>query len=139
MLNFVSLINKLNSEIKIFYQTINPCIIQGKLYSNKNKVTSIQLFDLIDKNLTEFIIKAKDVFKRMKYIQKINVIEPEINNNQNLNHYNSNIKNFFMESRNENKNKNEKKIINRKRITDEEISIPSLIGDNTYSFKFKKL
>ena len=139
-LNFVSLINKLNSEIKIFYQSIKPCIIQGKLCSNKNKTTLIQFFDLIDKNLTEFIIKAKDIFKRMKYIQKINIIEPEINNNQSLNHYKSNINNFFMESRYENKNKNEKNIINRKKkITDEEISIPSLFVDNTYSFKFKKI
>ena len=45
-----------------------------------------------------------------------------------------------MESRYENKNKNEKNIINRKKkITDEEISIPSLFVDNTYSFKFKKI
>ena len=136
--NFVFLVNKLSSNIKQFYQSIKPLINQGKKISNNKKIVSNQIYDSIDQNLTEFITKAKDIFKRMKYIQKINLIQQELNNNKDLNpSNNSNIN----DERNDEYDieKNIKEIKDRKKIMDEEVNIPSLFDNNSISFNFKKI
>ena len=77
--NFVSLINNLSSDIKIFYHSTKHCLNQGKILLYNNKFSSEKIFDLIEKNLNEFIIKAKDIFKRIKYIHQINNIQRDMN------------------------------------------------------------
>ena len=77
--NFVSLINNLSSDIKIFYHSTKHCLNQGKILLYNNKFSSEKIFDLIEKNLNEFITKAKDIFKRIKYIHQINNIQRDMN------------------------------------------------------------
>ena len=100
--NFVSLVNNLSSDIKLFYYSTKNCINQGKSPIYKSKFSSVQIFEIIEKNLNEFITKAKDIFKRMKYIQKINIIQQEMNKstpNTDSVYLNSNLenKNSFIE------------------------------------------
>ena len=77
--NFVSLINNLSSDIKIFYHSTKHCLNQGKILLYNNKFSSEKIFDLIEKNLNEFINKAKYIFKRIKYIHQINNIQRDMN------------------------------------------------------------
>ena len=96
--NFVLLLNHLSSDIKLFYHSTKHCLNQGKNLLDKNKFSSEQIFDLIEKNLNEFIIKAKDIFKRIKYIHQINIIQKEMNSSS------PNTERFFLNNNNENKN-----------------------------------
>ena len=97
--NFVLLLNHLSSDIKLFYHSTKHCLNQGKNLLDKNKFSSEQIFDLIEKNLNEFIIKAKDIFKRIKYIHQINIIQREMNSSSpNTERF------FFNNNNNENKN-----------------------------------
>jgi len=118
---FVNLVNNLNSQIRNFYYSTKHCLNQGKQDNNKNNLTSLQIYDLINNCLEEFITKAKDIFKRMKYMQKINLIQQEINNNQNVDYIHR-------------KNNYDKKIMNKKKIFDEEINVPSLFNNTSGSF-----
>ena len=118
---FVNLVNNLNSQIRNFYYSTKHCLNQGKQDNNKNNLTSLQIYDLINNCLEEFITKAKDIFKRMKYMQKINLIQQEINNNQNVDYIHQ-------------KNNYDKKIMNKKKIFDEEINVPSLFNNTSGSF-----
>ena len=117
---FVILINNLSSDIKSFYLSIKKCLNDGKQnIINKNDISSLQTYNLIDKYLFDFISKAKNIFKRMKYMQKINLIQEEINSyqnqNQNMNINFNNQNNFYMKSNFENK------IINQKKLFDDDI------------------
>ena len=100
--NFVSLVNNLSSDIKLFYYSTKNCLNQGKNPIYNSKFSSNQIFDLIEKNLNEFIFKAKEIFKRMKYIQKINIIQQEMNKSNPNTDLNSNYenKNNFIEDDN---------------------------------------
>ena len=100
--NFVSLVNNLSSDIKLFYYSTKNCLNQGKNPIYNTKFSSNQIFDLIEKNLNEFIFKAKEIFKRMKYIQKINIIQQEMNKSNPNTDLNSNYenKNNFIEDDN---------------------------------------
>ena len=136
---FVFLINNLSSDIKKFYISIKQCLNTGKENIFKNNDSSLQTYDLIDKYLVEFIIKAKEIFKRMKYMQKINIIQQEMNNNneqnqnQNTNiNINNNRNNIYTKSNHENK------IINKKKVFDEEVYIPSLCNNTNTSFNINK-
>ena len=80
--DLIILINNLNTNIKFFCQSIRQCVNEGKQNIN-NKVVSLEIFELIEENLNEFIYTAKDIFKKMKYTQKINLIQQEINDLQN--------------------------------------------------------
>ena len=66
--NLIFLINILNTEIKKYYISTRNCLSQEKQknYKNNNFKTT-QTYELINKYLEEFILKAKDIFKR-KYI-----------------------------------------------------------------------
>ena len=77
------LINSLNSDIKSFYQSVKKCIYEGKQNIYNSKVPSKQILDSIEQYLYDFINKAKDIFKKMKYTQKINIIQQELNDHQN--------------------------------------------------------
>ena len=135
---FVILINNLSSDIKSFYLSIKKCLNDGKQnIINKNDISSLQTYNLIDKYLFDFISKAKNIFKRMKYMQKINLIQEEINSyqnqNQNMNINFNNQNNFYMKSNFENK------IINQKKLFDDDIYIPSLCNNTNNSFHINKL
>ena len=95
----IFLINLLNSEIKKYYISTKNCLSQGR----QNKIKN-QTYELINKYLEEFIFKAKDIFKRMKYMNKIYLIQQEINSNEKEENY------FFS------KNNNFNKIISRKKL-----------------------
>ena len=122
---FVNLVNNLNSQIRNFYYSTKHCLNQGKQDNNKNNLTSLQIYDLINNCLEEFITKAKDIFKRMKYMQKINLIQQEINNNQNVDYIHP-------------KNNYDKKIMNKKKIFDDEINVPSLFNNTSGSFNINQ-
>ena len=112
--NFISLINNLSADIKLLYHSIKHSLNQGKNSIYKNKFSSKQIFDLIEKNLDEFIIKAQDIFKRMKYIQKINIIQQEMNSSS------PNTDSVYLNSNFENK----------KKLYDDEIYISKMISQS---------
>ena len=135
---FVFLINHLSSDIKKFYTSIKQCIDSGKQNIFENNNSSINTFELIDKYLNEFILKAKEIFKRMKYMQKINLIQQEINNNQNSN------QNLNINLHNQNSNNNYlKSYHDNKKLIDDDVNIPSLCNNTSTSFNinqfFKKI
>ena len=135
---FVFLINHLSSDIKKFYTSIKQCIDSGKQNIFENNNSSINTFELIDKYLIEFILKAKEIFKRMKYMQKINLIQQEINNNQNSN------QNLSINLHNQNSNNNYlKSYHDNKKLIDDDVNIPSLCNNTSTSFNinqfFKKI
>ena len=124
--NFVLLVNNLCSDIKSFYHTTRLYLNQGRQHNYKSNITSEQIFDLIEQNLTDFILKAKEIFKRMKYIQKINIIQQDmnshspqyntrINHNKDLIYLNSNYENFL----------NRNNLACKKKYFDDEIYISS--------------
>ena len=80
--DLIILINNLNTNIKFFCQSLRQCVNEGKQNLN-NKEISSEIFELIEENLNDFIYKAKDIFKKMKYTQKISLIQQEINDAQN--------------------------------------------------------
>ena len=112
--NFISLINNLSADIKLLYHSIKHCLNQGKNSIYKNKFSSKQIFDLIEKNLDDFIVKAQDIFKRMKYIQKINIIQQEMNSS------NPNTDSAYLNSNYENK----------KKLHDDEIYISKMLSQS---------
>ena len=126
--NFVSLVNNLSSDIKLFYHSTKLFLNQGKEPNNKRNISSKQIFDLIEQNLIDFISKAKEIFKRMKYIQKINIIQQDMThsgtNPQSLIQMNSNNDNIYLNSNYEN-NINRSYIMNKKKSFDDEVYIPS--------------
>ena len=138
--DLVFLINSLNSDIKSFYQSVKKCIYEGKQNIYNSKVPSKQILDSIEQYLYDFINKAKDIFKKMKYTQKINIIQQELNDHQN----NSNL---FLDDITSNKmklsrdnlllNNNfdnisiEKKNFMDKNFVDEVVYSPSLCNNNT--------
>ena len=111
--DFVSLINNLNLHIKLFYYSTKLFLEQGKIPNFKRNISTEHIFDLIDKNLNQFILKAKDIFQRLKYFQKMNVIQQK-----NKNRY------FFQINPNTD-NMNKSYILNNKKFFDDEIYIPS--------------
>ena len=122
--NLIFLINILNTEIKKYYISTRNCLSQEKQKNYKNNnFKSTQTYELINKYLEEFILKAKDIFKRMKYMNKIYLIQQEINNNE---------KEDFIFNKNNNFN-NFNKILNRKRLFNEEINISNSMN-NTSSY-----
>ena len=78
--DFVSLINNLNLQIKLFYYSTKLFLEQGKIPNFKRNTSPENIFDLIDKNLCQFIFKAKDIFQRLKCFQKMNVIRQKNKN-----------------------------------------------------------
>ena len=142
--DLVFLINSLNSDIKTFYQSIKKCIYEGKQNIYNNKLPSEQILDSIELYLYDFIDKAKDIFKKMKYTQKINIIQQEMNGH----HNNSNL---FLDDITSNKIKlsrdnlllnynfnnisTDKTNFMDKNFADEEIYIPSLCNNSSTSIK----
>ena len=112
----IFLINILNSEIKKYYISTKNCLSQGKQNKIKNQTN-----ELINKYLEEFIFKAKDIFKRMKYMNKIYLIQQEINSNEKEENY------FF------NKNNNFNKIISRKKLFNEEMNNSKSLNNTSSS------
>ena len=137
---FVFLINHLSSDIKKFYTSIKQCLDDGKQNIFQNNNLSLNTFDLIDKYLIEFILKAKEIFKRMKYMQKINIIQQELNNNQNCNqNLNMNLLNQNNNINNINNNNNYlKSYHDNKKLIDDDIYIPSLCNNTSTSFYINK-
>ena len=131
--NFVSLVNNLSSDIKLFYHSTKLFLNQGKEPNNKRNISSKQIFDLIEQNLIDFISKAKEIFKRMKYIQKINLIQQDMTHSgaspQSLIRINPNNDNIYLNSNCEN-NFNRSYIMNKKKLFDEEVYIPSFCENN---------
>ena len=127
------LINHLSSDIKKFYSSIKQCLDDGKQNIFQNKNLSLNTFELIDKYLIEFILKAKEIFKRMKYMQKINLIQQELNSNQNsnqnlnINLFNQNNNNNYLNSYHDNK-----------KLIDDDVYIPSLCNNTSTSFHINK-
>ena len=112
----IFLINLLNSEIKKYYISTKNCFSQGKQNKIKNQTN-----ELINKYLEEFIFKAKDIFKRMKYMNKIYLIQQEINSNEKEENY------FFS------KNNNFNKIISRKKLFNEEMNNSKSLNNTSSS------
>ena len=131
--NFVFLVNTLSSDIKSFYQSIKYFLVQGQQSVYQNKNSSKQIFDLIDQNLNEFINKAKEIFKRMRYIQKINLIQQEINSYQPQIKSNQNTDSAYLTSNYENYINKSNNILNTKKITDEEVYIPNIYNNTSSS------
>ena len=129
---FVFLINHLSSDIKKFYTSIKQCLDDGKQNIFQNNNLSLNTFDLIDKYLIEFILKAKEIFKRMKYMQKINIIQQELNSNQNKN------QNLNMNLLNQNNNNYLKSYHDNNKIIDDDVYIPSLCNNTSTSFHINK-
>ena len=133
--DLVFLINNLNSDIKNFYTSIKQCLKDRKQNFN-NKISSQQTFDLIEKYLNDFIDKAKATFKKMKYCQKINMIQQEINNYQmNNSKMKLNSENIYLNN-NCNNNMKDKSYMNHKKILfDEDEYISSLCNNTNTSIK----
>ena len=113
----VFLINTLNKDIKVFYQEVKQCLNESKI--NNSKLSPFEILQLIDQYLDEFIDKAKDTFKKMKYTQQINILQQEINDYKN-NNKNLNIKDEILMN-------------NRNKILVDEVYIPSLCNNTSSS------
>ena len=118
--DFVSLINNLSSHIKLYYYSTKLFIKQGKMPQYKRNISSENIFELIEKNLSQFILKAKDIFQKMKYIQKIkkenNNLKPNFKSQLQINPNTDNMNRSY--------------ILNKKIFFDDDIYIPSYC-DNT--------
>ena len=117
--DFVSLINNLNLHIKLFYYSTKLFLEQGKMPNYKRNVSPEVIFDLIDKNLSKFILKAKDIFQKLKNFQKVKMIQQK-NKRQYMVQINQNTDNL-----------NKSYILNKKKFFDDEIYIPSYCENNT--------
>ena len=116
--DLVCFINKLNYDIKVFYQAVKQCLNETKI---NNKISPYETLQLIEQYLNNFIDKAKDTFKKMKYTQKINIIQQEIYDNQN------NAKNL--------KILKDEFLNNKNKILVDEVYIPSLCNNTSASIK----
>ena len=142
--DLIFLINSLNSDIKSFYQSIKKCIYEGKQNIYNSKIPPKQILDSIEQYLNDFINRAKDIFKTMKYTQKINIIQQEINDHQN-------ISNLFLDDIMSNKMKlsrdnllltnnlnnisSDKTNFMDKNLVDDAVYIPSLCNNANTSIK----
>ena len=132
---FIFLINNLSSQIRKFYLSTKQCLSQGKQNSYTNNASTLQTYELVNKYLDEFLLKAKDIFKRMKYMHKINIIQQEMNSKQNqfeninLNKYNNDL--LYLKSNFENK------VMNKKHFNEEEVNVPSLFHNTSNSFNIQ--
>ena len=115
--DLIYLINTLNYDIKEFCQAVNQCLTESKL--NYSELSPYEILQLIEQYLNKFIDKAKDTFKKMKYTQKINLIQQEINDYQN---HTKSLKDEFL-------------INNRNKILVDEVYIPSLCNNTSTSIK----
>ena len=132
--DLVILINNLNSDIKSFYQIIKKYLKEARQNINNSSLFSQQAFDLIERCLNDFINKAKDTFKKMKYTHKINVIQQEINNNiLNNNKMKLNSENIYLNS-NYNNDKRDKYFYEKKLLLDDEY-LSSLCNNTSTSIK----
>ena len=117
--DFVSLINNLSSHIKLYYYSTKLFIEQGKMHQYKRNISSENIFELIEKNLSQFILKAKDIFQKMKYIQKIkkenNNLKPNFKSQLQINPNTENMNRSY--------------ILNKKIFFDDDIYIPSYCGN----------
>ncbi len=140
--DLVVLINSLNTDIKDFYQAIKKCLYQGKQNKN-NIISSKEILDLIEQYLNDFIDKAKDKFKKMKYIRKINIIQQDINENKvgsNLldsdfgsNKMKLSSDNIFLDKEFNNTINVNNKLLNKKQIFDETIYTSTKYNNNNNS------
>ena len=87
----VYLINTLNTVIKSFYSITKQIIFKSK-EDMKNK-NNLEYINNIEKQLSIFIQNAKEIFNKMKYVQKRNLLNQEKNNGNQLYNYCNN--NFF--------------------------------------------
>ena len=144
--DLVVLINSLNTDIKDFYQAIKKCLYQGKQNKN-NIISSKEILDLIEQYLNDFIDKAKDKFKKMKYIRKINIIQQDINENKvgsNLldsdfgsNKMKLSSDNIFLDKEFNNTINVNNKLLNKKQIFDETIYTSTKYNNNNNSNSMK--
>ena len=145
--DLVFLINNLNYNIKAFYLSIKQCLIEGKKNIN-NKISSQQILGLIEKYLNDFIDKAKDIFKKMKFTQKICSLQQEINefqNNRKLfreeminNKMKFDSKDIYLNSNNINSINNlsdKNNFINKNEILIDEVYIPNFCNNSSTSIK----
>ena len=132
--DLVILINNLNSDIKSFYQIIKNYLKEARQNINNNSLFPQQVFDLIEQCLNDFINKAKDTFKKMKYTHKINVIQQEINNNiLNNNKMKLNSEDIYLNS-NYTNDKGDKYLYEKKLLLDDEY-LSSLCNNTSTSIK----
>lgn len=132
--DLVILINNLNSDIKSFYQNIKKYLKEARQNINNKSLFPQQVFDLIEQCLNDFINKAKDTFKKMKYTHKINVIQQEINNNiLNNNKMKLNSEDIYLNS-NYNNDKGGKYFYEKKLLFDDEY-LSSLCNNTSTSIK----
>ena len=116
----VFLINTLNKDIKVFFQSVKQCLIESKI--NNSKLSPFEILQLIEQYLNEFIDKAKDTFKKMKYTQKINILQQAIDDYQTNNNKNLNLN-----------LKDEMLMNNRNKILVDEVYMPSLCNNTSSS------
>ena len=132
--DLVILINNLNLDIKSFYQIIKKYLKEARQNINNNSLFPQQVFDLIEQCLNDFINKAKDTFKKMKYTHKINVIQQEINNNiLNNNKIKLNSEDIYL-NYNYNNDKRDKYFNEKKLLLDDEY-LSSLCNNTSTSIK----
>lgn len=90
----VLLINILNDEIKSYFLATKQIILKSK--EGINTRINYDYINLIEKQLYLFIQKAKDLFKKMKYVKRQNCFQQQIEKNNNNNQlYNYCNNNFF--------------------------------------------
>ena len=105
----IYLINTLNSAIKSYYSITKQIILKSK--ENYNYKNNSEYIVNIEKQLYIFIQKAKDIFSKMKNINKQNFIKQQKNRNQLYNYCNNNF--FYYSNAPTNPNtQNLKKIFN---------------------------
>ena len=82
----IALINYLNEIIKSYYNSTKQIILE----SRENSQISNLYIKYFEKNLYAFIQKAKEIFNKMKHVQKKNLIQQEIEKSQSYNFCNNN-------------------------------------------------
>ena len=82
----VALINYLNGIIKSYYNTTRQIIFDSR---KSTKISNIYI-NYFEKSLYDFIQKAKEIFNKMKNVQKKNLIQQEIEKSQSYNFCNNN-------------------------------------------------
>ena len=82
----VTLINYLNEIIKSYYSSTRQLIFESR---ENTQISKIYLKHF-EKNLYIFIQKAKEIFNKMKLVQKKNLIQQEIERSQSYNFCNNN-------------------------------------------------
>ena len=88
----INLINELNSAIRVYYSSTMEVINNYKKKNNANIIIHNEIIK-IEKNLSNFINEAKDLFRRMIIARKQNLLEEEKSKQNKGQLYNYN--NFF--------------------------------------------